>query len=112
MEMPRVLRACLLVIIFSFSALAQQVEVTSDGQHILHLMPAQQAVVNAFLKLHPDFSLVNCPTAGPDASWCKTAYSNWQVAVEGEVRSHSFRAQHGAIFAGMGLSISLWRFTE
>jgi len=101
--MPRVLHAYFLVIVFSFSALAQQIEVTSDGQHILHLMPAQQVAVNAFLKLHPDLSLVNCPTTGPDASWCKTAYSNWQRTVEGQSAQPQFPSAAWGDFRGNGV---------
>jgi hypothetical protein len=87
---------------YSLTALGQQVEVTSDGQHVLHLSPTQQDAVDAFLKVHPELRLVNCPTAGPDSGWCKTAYSNWENAVRGQNAIPQFPNVAWGNFRGTG----------
>ena len=88
--MKKILTVCFLVFLFPFVVAAQQVEITKDGQHVLHLSPAQQGAVNAFLKVHPGLKLVSCPTVGPDSAWCKTAYANWEMAVRGQNATPQF----------------------
>src|ERR1035441_8822397 len=78
-EMRMTVTVCFLVFMCSFVVVAQQVEITKDGQHVLHLNPAQQGAADAFLKVHPELKLVSCPTLGPDSAWCKTAYANWEI---------------------------------
>ena len=82
--MRMIVTVCFFVFMCSFVVVAQQVEITKDGQHVLHLNPAQQGAVDAFLKVHPELKLVSCPTVGPDSAWCKTAYANWETAVRGQ----------------------------
>jgi hypothetical protein len=84
-------------------ASAQQVEVTSDGQHVLHLSPAQQGAVDDFLRLHPGMKLVGCQTTGPDANYCKTAYAQWEGAVEGQNATPQFPTTAWGDFRGKGM---------
>jgi hypothetical protein len=62
----------------------QEVKTTGDGQHVLHLTATQQAAVDLFLRAHPTLQMMNCPTTGPDAAWCRTSYLNWQQTVLGQ----------------------------
>jgi hypothetical protein len=88
--MKKIVTVCFLVFLFPVVVVAQQVEITKDGQHVLHLHPAQQGAVNAVLKVHPDVKLVSCPTVGPDSVWCKTAYANWEMAIKGQKSTPQF----------------------
>jgi hypothetical protein len=65
MDLNRVVRMCLISLAAVMIASAQQVEVTPDGQHVLHLSTAQQEAVGNFLRLHPAMRLVGCQTMLP-----------------------------------------------
>lgn len=101
--MRTIVRSCFLLFLCPFVAFAQRVDVTNDGQHVLHLNPAQQTAVDAFLKTHPELKLVNCPTAGPDSGWCKTAYANWEIAVKGQNAIPQFPTAAWGDFRGKGV---------
>lgn len=94
---------CFFVFLCSLAVVAQQVDITNDGQHVLHLNPAQQEAVNAFLKVHPDLKLVGCPTVGADSAWCKTAYANWEMTVKGQNATPQFPTAAWGDFRGRGV---------
>jgi hypothetical protein len=101
--MRKIVTVCFLVFLFPLVVVAQQVEIAKDGQHVLHLSPAQRGAVNAFLKVHPDLKLVSCPTVGPDSGWCKTAYANWESAVKSQNAIPQFPTAAWGDFRGRGL---------
>jgi hypothetical protein len=101
--MKTIVRLCSLLFTCFCIALAQQVEVTNDGQHVLHLNSAQQSAVDAFMKVHPELKLVSCPTVGPDSGWCKTAYTNWEVVVQGQNATPQFPTAAWGDFRGKGV---------
>jgi len=100
--MRMIVTVCCFVFLCSFVVVAQQVEITKDGQHVLHLNPGQEGAVNAFLKVHQDLRLVSCPTVGPDSAWCKTAYANWEMAVRGQNATPQFPTAAWGDFRGRG----------
>jgi hypothetical protein len=55
-----------------------------------------------FLKVHPELRIVNCPNAGPDSGWCKTAYTNWEIAVRSQNAIPQFPAAAWGNFRGKG----------
>jgi hypothetical protein len=103
MDLKRTVQVCLIFVGYLVMAAAQQVEVRSDGQHVLHLSPAQQTAANAFLSAHPGMKLVGCEPTGPDAAWCKTAYANWEMAVKGQNATPQFPTAAWGDFRGKGM---------
>jgi hypothetical protein len=93
---------CFFFFLAAIPATPQTVEVTKDGQHLLHLSPAQQSAVDAFLKLHPGMKQVGCPTTGPDANYCKIAYTQWEAAVKGQDATPQFPTVAWGDFRGKG----------
>jgi hypothetical protein len=83
---------------------AQRVEVTADGQHVLHLSSPQQGAVDTFLKLHPGMKLIVCQTSGPDANSCKDAYDQWEAAVKGQNATPEFPTVAWGDFRGKGIT--------
>jgi hypothetical protein len=103
MDLNRVIRVCLISLAFVVIASAQQVEVARDGQHVLHLSPAQQGAVNSFLSLHPAMKLVGCDASGSGAKWCESAYSQWEAAVKGQNATPQFPTAAWGDFRGKGM---------
>jgi hypothetical protein len=69
---------------------AQHVEVSGDGQHILHLTNGQQSAVDAFLRSHPDLLSTNCSTLKDAPADCIKDYSDWEQVVHDAKATEQF----------------------
>jgi hypothetical protein len=81
---------------------AQEVQTTSEGQHVLRLTASQQVAVNLFLKTHPALQMTSCPTTGPDAAWCRSSYLNWQQTVLDQQAEPQYQFAAWGDFRGNG----------